>query len=361
MRTNIISLVFQLIIVTTCWGQTSTPIKHRIYAGTGKSVSNTVAYQTGLPVGSAANLPLGNPFGVEFLDDEVLITSVDDHCVYRATLNGQTMQRIVGNGLLGYSGDGGPAIDAAFNWPHEVRADETGNLYIADTRNHAIRRVDAVSGIVTTLAGGGSPGFAGDGERGRSIRFKQPHSVVLDGEGGLLVADTVNHRIRRIDLQTGVIQTISGTGEKTLPVDGSSSLNSPLSGPRSLAVDADSIWIAMREGNSIWRIDRKTETIHHVAGTGAKGYSGDGGPPKLATFKGPKGLVLDHLGRILVVDTENHAVRRIDLSLNRVDTVLGGTHSNETFPLKRPHGIAYKKGTGYLVADSEFHRVLLGR
>ena len=354
-------LAIHLFVTTVSTAQTPKPPKHWIFAGTGQGVMNRQAYEAGSPAGPAAKTMIGNPFGIEFSADGVFITSVDDHCIYRGSLDGANLKRIVGNGLMGYSGDGGPAMDATFNWPHEVRADAAGNLYIADTRNHVIRKVDALTGIVTTLAGDGTPGFAGDGERGAKIRFRQPHSVVLDGAGGLLVADTVNHRIRRIDLQTGVIRTISGTGEKKLPVDGSASLNSPLSGPRSLAVDQDSIWIAMREGNSIWRIDRKTNRIHHIAGTGRKGYTGDGGPPLKATFKGPKGLVLDAQGRILVVDTENHAVRRIDLSLNRIDTILGGHSSSDTFPLKRPHGIAYKKDFGYLVADSEFHRVLQGQ
>ncbi len=360
MRKTIIFLALQLAVAATCSAQNTSPTTHRIFAGTGIPVRNTVPYPPGAPAGPAAKLPIGNPFGIEFSEDSVWITSVDDHCIYRGNLDGLKLRRVVGNGLIGYSGDGGRAEHATFNWPHEARVDTAGNLYVADTRNHVIRYVDADSGIVTTLAGNGQPGMAGDGKRGSQIQFSQPHSVVLDGDGGLLIADTGNHRICKLDLTTGVLQTISGTGEKKLPVDGSPSLHSPLAGPRSLAVDKDFIWIALREGNSIWRINRTTSTIHHIAGTGKKGYTGDGGTPKEATFKGPKGLVLDGLGRILVVDTENHAVRRIDLSLNRIETVLGGSKSESSYPLKRPHGIAYRKGLGYLVADSEHHRVLLG-
>lgn len=358
MRNFLIALTIQFLVVPITYARGESP--HRIFAGTGQGVARTTPYPSGQPSGPAGTSIIGNPFGIEFQPHHVLITSVDDHCVYRSTLDGKDFTRIVGNGLKGYTGDGGPAAEATFNWPHEVRADKKGNLYIADTRNHVIRKVSGATGIVTTLAGDGSPGFGGDGKRGTQVRFQQPHSVVLDGTGGLLVADTVNHRIRRIDLNTGIVQTISGTGEKKLPVDGNPARNSPLSGPRSLAVDDQSIWIAMREGNSIWRIDRKTSTIHHIAGTGKKGYTGDGGPPKAATFRGPKGLVLDHQGRILVVDTENHALRRIDLSQNLVETVLGGNKSKVTFPMKRPHGIAFKKNFGYLIADSEFHRVILG-
>jgi len=117
----------------------------------------------------------------------------------------------------------------------------------------------------------------------------------------------------------------------------------------------------LREGNSIWRIDRASGTIHHIAGTGEKGYSGDGGPPEMATFSGPKGLAIDGDKRLLVVDTENHAVRRIDLDKQSIETILGGTAANETFTLKRPHGVSFHPHTGFLVADSESHRVLAQR
>lgn len=360
MHSTRVFFAIQLIAATMCSAQDPRSSEHSIFAGTGKPVHNTVAYAPASPMGIATKLAIGNPFGVELSQNKVWITSVDDHCIYQGTLDGKTLHRVAGNGLIGYSGDGGPADEATFNWPHEVRADSAGNLYIADTRNHVIRRIDQASGIVTTLAGNGKPGLAGDGKRGKKIQFKQPHSVVLDGEGGLLIADTGNHLIRKIDLATGLIQTISGTGQNKLPTDGEPAFGSPLAGPRSLAVDKDFIWIALREGNSIWRIDRKTKTLQHVAGTGKKGYTGDGGSPRNATFKGPKGLVLDDTGRVLVVDTENHAVRRIDLSSNRIDTILGGTKAPQTFPLKRPHGIAFITGLGYLIGDSENHRVLRG-
>lgn len=331
------------------------------FAGTGESSKRSVPYPAGTPQADPERLDLGNPFGVEIQGNKIWITSVDDHCIYEGTIDGGKLSRIAGNGLVGYSGDGGHALEATFNWPHEVRADSSGNLYVADTRNHVIRRIDAATGTVITLAGDGTEGFAGDGSTGQEVRFRQPHSVVLDGEGGLLVADTVNHRLRRIDLASGVVNTISGTGQRKLPTDGADAATSPLFGPRSLAVDSRSIWIALREGNSVWRIDRRSNTIHHVAGTGAKGYSGDGGPPLQATFNGPKGLVLDSNGRLLIVDTENQAVRRIDLEAQTVETVLGEASKLHPIKLKRPHGIAYSEARGFFVADSENHRVLLAK
>ena len=333
--------------------------QHSVFAGTGESSKRIEAYPADQPAGDRTEIAIGNPFGIEIIDNSIWITSVDDHCIYRGTVDGNELVRIAGTGVSGYGGDGGPAVDAAFNWPHEVRADQAGNLYVADTRNHVIRRIDAETGFVTTIAGNGQPGFAGEGKSGKLVQFKQPHSVVLDGVGGLLVADTVNHRLRRIDLASGKVETISGTGEKALPTEGADARTAPLYGPRSLAVDANSIWIALREGNSIWRIDRTTNKLHHIAGTGEKGYSGDGGKPLQATFNGPKGLVIDDHRRLLVVDTENQAVRRVDLAKGTVETVLGGTAAENSFHLKRPHGISFTTSLGYVVADSENHRVLV--
>jgi sugar lactone lactonase YvrE len=330
----------------------------RVFAGTGKSPDSRSGDSQAAAEVPRASIELGNPFGIEVVGAAVWITTVDDHCLYRGAIDGDSLVRVAGTGVSGYSGDGGPALQATFNWPHEVRADRDGNLFVADTRNHVIRRIDARSGIVATIAGNGTPGFAGEGLTGAEVQFNQPHSVVLDGAGGLLVADTVNHRLRRIDLRTGKVETIGGNGERKLPADGADARTAPLFGPRSLAVDADSIWIALREGNSIWRLDRATHRLHHIAGSGAKGYSGDGGPALQATFNGPKGLVIDDQQRILVVDTENHAVRRIDLKRGLVETVLGGSVAERTFTLKRPHGIAFSPQLGMLVADSESHRVL---
>lgn len=330
------------------------------FAGTGNSVKPSAPYESGSPSGPPVKIPMGNPFGVEIVGTNVWLTTVDDHCIWQTTVDGKELIRVAGSGQIGYEGDGGSALEAKFNWPHEVRSDPQGNLYVADTRNHVIRRIDAQSGIVTTVAGSGEPGFSGEGKSGTQVRFKQPHSVVLDHRGGLLVADTQNHRIRRIDLKSGNVITFCGTGRREMPIDGGHIEDVSLFGPRSLAVDEDSIWIALREGNSIWRIDRTERTIHHVAGTGKKGYSGDGGDPAAATFSGPKGITVDDRGRLLVVDTENHAIRRIDLSANRIETVLGGTNSEATDTLRRPHGIAQHPKRGFFVADSENHRVLIG-
>ncbi len=360
-RLLIFIALLSAVVATKSFAQSPSAAGPMIFAGTGMTPAEETPYRDGLPSGLTTEVPLGNPFGVEIIGSDVWLTTVDDHCIWLTDVSQRRIRRVAGTGEKGYSGDGGPALQATFNWPHEIRVDDDRNLFIADTRNHVIRRVDAKTGVVTTLAGSGEPGFAGDGQTGTAVKFKQPHSVVLDGDGGLLVADTQNHRLRRIDLQSGIVSTVSGTGERKMPTDGASAKGSPLFGPRSLAVDEKSIWIALREGNSIWRIDRDSGTIHRIAGTGKKGYSGDGGAALQATFSGPKGLVMDNQRRLLVVDTENHAIRRIELKTGIIETVLGGKAESGTSALKRPHGISHHPNHGFFVADSENHRVLIGQ
>lgn len=353
--------VLLLSLVTPASGEQPSqgePHHARVLAGTGEPPSDEAAYEPGLPSGDASRLRLGTPFGVEPWNDSLLITTVSDHCLWKLELATGNITRIAGNGTRGYHGDGGPAVEAAFDWPHEVRADAAGNLFVADTRNQVVRRIDATTQVVTTLAGTGESGFAGDGAAAVDARLNQPHSVVLDHAGGLLIADTLNHRVRRVDLATGTITTIAGTGEKRLPREGQIAAEAPLFGPRSLAVDESSIWIALREGNSIWRIDRAAGTLHHVAGTGQKGQSADGGTPASATFHGPKGLVVDRRGRIIVADTENHLIRRIDLAANTVNTLRADQADGTPVKLARPHGVTVLATGEVVVGDSENHRVV---
>jgi DNA-binding beta-propeller fold protein YncE len=330
-----------------------------VFAGTG-SPDSPIAVEPSNP----KQVSLRNVYGIEVTDDAIFFSTVGDHSIWKCDNHGKSIVRVAGTGDLGFSGDGGPALQATFNAPHEIRVDRRGNLYVADTRNHSIRRIDAATGIVETIAGDGVAGFEGDGgpnagNDGGITRFNQPHSIVLDGEGGLLVADTLNHRLRRIDLETKIVTTIAGDGERKLPDEGKRVDQVSVFGPRSLAIDDQAIWLVLREGNSVWRIDRKSQRIHRTAGTGEKGHSGDGGDPLAATFRGPKGIAVDSRGNLLVVDTENQAVRYVDRQQNVISTL------GIDFKMKRPHGTAVLRRVGkedvYLVSDSENNRVLATR
>jgi len=183
-----------------------------------------------------------------------------------------------------------------------------------------------------------------------------------------MICDVGNHRIRAVNLSTETIETIGGTGERLPAPDGAPLKDAPLNGPRTMVMNRDgTIYLALREGNAIYRIAPKTRTLHHLAGTGEQGYSGDGGPARLAKLAGPKGLALS--GRALyLADTESHTIRRIDLDRGTIATVLGtGVRGDgpDTHPLQcklsRPHGLcAAANGTLY-VADSEAHRIRMLR
>ncbi|MEX0979129.1 MAG: hypothetical protein WDZ48_09770, partial [Pirellulales bacterium] len=308
-------------------------------------------------------------FGVEIGPDGALyITSIGQHRVLRVERKSGQLTSVAGSGKSGYAGDGGQASEALLNEPYEVRFDADGHyMYVVEMKNHLIRRVDLHTGVISTVAGDPQEGFAGDGGPAREARFRQPHSIALDDRGNLYVADIGNHRIRRIDLKTETISTIAGTGERRMPRDGTKAQGQPILGPRALYVVGRTMWIALREGHTIWRLDLDSGVIRHVAGTGKAGFSGDGGPPLEATFNGPKGIAATSDGVVYVADTENQVVRRIDTSAGRVDTIGGAGpkargFAGESGPalaarFDRPHGICVTPSGTIFLGDTNNHRV----
>jgi DNA-binding beta-propeller fold protein YncE len=221
--------------------------------------------------------------------------------------------------------------------------------------------------MISTIAGTGQPGFGGDGGPATRAQFRQPHSIAFDPQGGLLVCDIGNHRIRRINLGTGAIDTWAGTGERKPTPDGAPLAGTPLNGPRAIDTDPKgNLYLALREGNAVYRIDPKENRIYHVAGTGKQGYTGDNGPAKQANLAGPKGIAWAPDGSIYIADTESHTIRRIDLKSGVITTVVGtgergdGPDGNPLqCKLARPHGVFIdRKGVVY-IGDSETHRVRL--
>ncbi|MBZ5556013.1 MAG: hypothetical protein LAO77_01930 [Acidobacteriia bacterium] len=305
-----------------------------------------------------------NPYGLLIGPDRALyFCDLDNQRIRRFDVKTRTTRTIAGNGEKAYAGDGGPATAGSLNMPHEIQFDARGNLYIAERDNHVIREVDAKTGVISTLAGTGVAGFSGDGGPASRAQLRQPHSIAIDSRGRLLICDIGNHRIRQVDLATGTIDAFAGTGERHATPDGAPLKGTPLNGPRTITFDGDgNLYLALREGNAIYRIDRKAATLHHVAGTGEQGYSGDGGPAKRATLGGPKGLAFAR-GRLFVADTENHVVRAIDAKSGVITTVLGtGQRGDGPEPdplrcrLSRPHGL-FADGNILYVGDSEAHRI----
>jgi len=341
-----------------------------IYASGG--VIDTVC-GTGQPdnngdAGKATQVNVGAPFGVEIGPDGALyVTEVGNHRVLRVDLKTGQLTTVAGCGRQGYSGDGGLATEAALNEPYEVRFDKDGNMYFVEMRNHIIRKVDAKTRTISTIAGVGKPGYGGDGGPATEAQFKNPHSIALDDRGGLYVADISNHRIRRIDLETGIVESIAGNGQRQLPRDGQIARGNAVLGPRALFVGGTTMWVALREGHSVWTLNLANGKWNHVAGTGQKGFSGDGDPARNATFNGPKGIAVGPASHVYVVDTENQAIRKIDIKSGLISTVAGtgsdgrggaGDGGPATkAQLDRPHGICVGPDGSIYIGDTLNHRV----
>jgi streptogramin lyase len=327
--------------------------------------ASVVSTLVGTGAGGFSDAQVNNPYGVIFGPDGAMyFCDLDNQRIRRLDLRTRRMTTIAGNGEKGYAGDGGPATAASLNMPHEIQFDARGHLYIAERDNHVIRKVDGSTGAISTLAGTNVAGFSGDGGPAAKAQLRQPHSIVIDRQGQLLICDIGNQRIRKVDLSTGTIDTYAGTGVAQPPTDGAPVKGTPLNGPRTMVLDEKGdLYLALREGNAIYRIAAATQTLHHVAGTGKQGYTGDGGPARSAELAGPKGLGYG-TGSLFVADTENHVIRKIDLSSGVITTVLGtGERGDgpEADPLKcrlsRPHGLTVGRDGVLYVTDSEAHRI----
>jgi sugar lactone lactonase YvrE len=272
---------------------------------------------------------------------------------------------VAGTGNRGYRGDGGPATAAELNEPYEIRFDRAGNLFFVEMRNNVVRRVDARTGTISTLAGTGKAGFSGDGGPANHATLNQPHSIQFDSHGDLYICDIANNRVRKVDISTGVITTFAGTGLRGTTPEGASLDGTPLNGPRAIDFDrAGNLWLALREGNAVYRIDMSKRTIHHVAGTGKQGFTGNGGPALQATLSGPKGLSLGPDGNVYLADTESHTIRMIDVAKGMIGLSAGTCQRGDGPPVDaraclfaRPHGIFVDADGSIFIADTENHRV----
>lgn len=316
--------------------------------------------------GPAVKAASSQPFGISLGPDGALyVCEVGSHRVRRIDLTSGLATTVAGTGQKGYSGDGGPATKAQLNEPYEVRFDSAGNMLFVEMQNHLVRKVDRASGTISTIAGTGVAGFSGDNGPATKAQLNQPHSIALDHDDRLFICDIKNHRIRVVDAETGLISTFAGTGNTSKTPDGSSFDGTPLNGPRAMDFDGkDSLFLALREGNAIYRMDLKTRTYHHLAGTGKSGYSGDGGPAKNAQLAGPKGVSLSAAGDLYFADTESHTVRVLRAATGIVETVMGdGTEGDgpDGDPLhcrlNRPHGVFVSADGWLYVGDSSNHRV----
>ena len=303
---------------------------------------------------------------------------------------------VAGTGTQGHAGDGGPATAALLNNPFDIAVTTNGNIIFSDTFNHCIRRVNAKTGIIGNVAGTGERGFAGDGGPATQALLNEPYGVVVDRNGQIFFADRLNarvrridaagrittlasdglvepnglalnadqtqlyiadvadHRVRVVDLATGAMSTFAGSGDAQHDGDGGPAVKAGIFGARAVAFAPDgSLYVMERQGSCIRRI--RDGAIETVAGTPCvRGYTGDGGDARRAVFAAPKEMTVDTDGNIYVVDTENHAIRRIDARTWIVETIAG---PETGAGLARPHGAAVGPDGAIYIGDSETHRV----
>jgi sugar lactone lactonase YvrE len=265
-----------------------------------------------------------------------------------------------------FSGDGGPADQALLNFPTAVVVDRVGHLYIADTLNHRVRRVDAVTGVITTVAGLGQPRCSGDGGAAVEAGLNEPAALAVSDGGVLYIADQSNNRVRAVDLATGVIRTVAGTGMVAYNGDGVAPTETGLAGPAGLALASDgTLYIADSFNGRIRAVDPISGLIRTVVGDGGEyRYQGPDEPPS-SSLSRPSGVALDEGGNLYVTDSDNHLVRRWDRITGRIERIAGvgvADYSGDggaalEAGLSYPFGVVMDRAGHLLVADTFNHRI----
>ena len=317
----------------------------------------------------AREFRLKEPFGVE-IDPQgrlVIVEMAQGQRVLRVETDG-VLRTLAGTGAKGDSGDGGAAAKAQFNGMHNLALAPNGDIYLADTWNCRIRKIDAKTGLITTVAGTGEKGYSGDGGPATQAKLGGIYCASFDPKGErLYLADLHNYRVRVLDLKTGVIQLVAGNGKRGVPADGARAAEAPLSDPRAVAVDRQgNVYILERGGHALRVVNAQGKIRTVVNASGKVGATGDGGPALAATMNGPKHLCIDLQDNVIIADAENNLIRKYLPREERIVRVAGtGKHGSagvggppEQVALARPHGVyVHASGTLY-ITDSYNDRIL---
>src|SRR3989442_392414 len=309
--------------------------------------------------GPATNAQLNAPFGVAVdASGNLYIAEWSNHRVRKVDASG-VITTIAGIGVGGFGGAGGPATQAAVNSPEGVAVDAAGNIYIADSFNNRVRKIDP-SGVITTIAGTGAPRYTGEGDA-TQVGLNDPSGVAADNNGNLYIADNSSHRIRKLVLATGTISTFAGTGVGGFSGDGGPATAAQLYNPTHLTVDrAGNVYIADYTNNRVRKVNVATGIITTVAGTATFGgqgaYAGDGGPATSAQFNKVSGVAIDPAGNLYIVDAQNKRVRKVNGNTGIVTTIAGGGKNgdgcnSETAALGFPLDVALTPSGSNLFVD----------
>ena len=315
--------------------------------------------------GLATKCRLADPFAVDFdSKGNAYICEMTNNRIVRVDSAGQ-LTAFAGTTKKGNKGDGGPAADAELNGPHHLLVTKNDEVLIADTWNWSVRRIDA-AGKISTLAGTGQRGYSGDNGPADKAQFSGVYCLALDAvQENLFIADLENRRVRAINLKTRQVRLVAGNGQKGIPADGSDAATSPLFDPRAVTVaESGDVYILERGGHALRVVDTKGK-IRTVVGTGKAGPWTPSEKPLEVTLKGPKHLFADRDGSVLIVDSENDVVRRYFPKEDRIVRVAGTGKRGGAFnsdPLKtelrHPHGVSVDRQGRIYISDSNNSRVL---
>ena len=312
----------------------SDDVKYRIL-GLDPSGVLTVQLERGtVDPGSGRKVDLGRPVGIA-LDgvDNLYLADRNTHRIFRIDRQSGAVATVAGNREFGYRYDDVAATETSLSTPVGVALDREGNLYFVEQSSRRVRRVDPKTGQIATVAGSGRTGFSGDGGPATEAAFEVPFDVAVDRRGNLYIADTGNHRIRRVDAGTGLISTYAGDGKGRFGGDGGPAARASLYDPFSVALDrSGNLYIADRGNHRIRRVGARNRVITTVAGNGQRGFSGDGGPARRASLADPFDVVPDRRGNLYIADTGNKRVRRVNARTKRIETLPVKAPSKEKVP-----------------------------
>ena len=265
--------------------------------------------------GPADQAEINGPTAMAFdAEDNLYFGDEANACIRKIDMKTRIITTVAGNGEQTYAGDGGRAIDASFVHPSGLAIDESGNIYVADWGSSTVREINAKTGIISTVAGTGEGDYSGDGGPAVEASLSGCNELAIDKSGNLYVTDSYNNRIRKIDAKTHIITTVAGTGDAGYSGNGGNAIDANINGPTGLAIDsAAGIYFSDWGNNCVRYIDGKTSVITTVAGDGENGFGGDGGPAVMAHMTGAEGVALDAQGNIYIADNNNNRIRRVDV------------------------------------------------
>jgi hypothetical protein len=317
---GLLCVVILLLARTAAYSQISLPLPGNIdtVAGYGPA-----GYAGDNGLASAADLNGPHNVAIDAAGN-IYIADMWNNCIRKVTASTGIITTVAGNGIASYSGDGGAATSAELYHPSGVALDTAGNIYIADYANNRIRKVTVSTNDISTVAGNGTAGYNGDGGSAISAELNTPYSVAVDTSGNIYISDTNNYRIRKVTVSTGVISTVAGTGAGGYTGNGGPAVSAKITQAMGLALDTSSNIYFADWGNAVIReVTASTGNISTVAGSGSNGFSGDGGPATAAKLYYPYGVAVDTAGNIYIADDVNNRIRKVSASTGNISTVAG--------------------------------------